>query len=117
MRWPSYYLKAIRDSAIDSHKRAKEIEALDGRLKKLIHDHPQLKKMAKIADLALSQLFTQPIISVAEMSQFLDRSYNTTSKLLKLFHENGVVSENIIHKRNRVYRFDLYLELLEKEYE
>ncbi len=115
--WTSYYLKAIRDSAIDSHKRAKEIEALDDRLKKLIHDNPQLKKMAKIADLALGQLFTQPIISVAEMSQFLDRPYNTTSKLLKLFHENGVVSENIIHKRNRVYRFDLYLELLEKEYE
>jgi len=31
--WISYYLKAIRDSAIDSHKRAKEIEALDDRLK------------------------------------------------------------------------------------
>ncbi|WP_032113627.1 Fic family protein [Candidatus Paracaedibacter symbiosus] len=114
--WIVYYLKAIRDSALDAHTRAKEIEALENRLKDLIQEGPHFVKMRETANLVLDYLFTQPVTGIAEISQKLGKAYNTISHILKQFVKLNIVSENIIHKRNKLYRFELYLTLLEKDY-
>lgn len=114
--WIVYYLKAIRDSALDAHTRAKEIEALENRLKNLIQESSHFMKMRETASLVLDYLFTQPVTGIAELSQKLGKAYNTISHILKQFVELSIVSENIIHKRNKLYRFELYLTLLEKDY-
>ncbi len=115
--WISYYLKAIRDSALDAHRRAKEIESLEETLKHFILNHAGFSKIREIATSALSALFAQPITGVPEMSQTLDKAYNTSNHILKAFVKHGFVSETILHKRNKIYRFDAYLTLLEKEYD
>jgi Fic family protein len=114
--WISYYLKAVCDSAKDAHTRAKEIEALESNLQDRILNDPGFTRMRETATLALNFLFTQPITSIAEMSQILGKTYNTTQNILKEFMKHGLVSETIIHKRNKLYRFEVYLALLEKEY-
>ncbi len=115
--WLSYYLKAIRDSALDAHRRAKEIESLEMNLKNIILNDAAFSKIREIAIHALSALFAQPITSVSEMSKTLDKVYNTSNHILKTFIKHGFVSETILHKRNKIYRFDPYLKLLEKEYD
>ena len=114
--WISYYLKAIRDSAKDAHTRAKEIEALETHLQDKVLNDPNFARIRETATLALNFLFTQPITSIAEMSQNLGKAYNTIQNILQEFIKHNLVSETIIHKRNKLYRFEAYLALLEKEY-
>jgi Fic family protein len=114
--WISFYLKAIRDSALDAHKRAKKIEVLEVQSKYRVQNDSQFKKMRATANLVLDFLFAHPITSIAEISQTLDKAYNTIHNILKQFVKLGIVSQTILHKRNKVYRFDTYLALLEKEY-
>ncbi|MEI8295236.1 MAG: Fic family protein [Alphaproteobacteria bacterium] len=114
--WIVYYLEAIRDSAIDAHTRAKEIEGLEVRLKDMIQNDPSLTKIKDITAVAINFLCTQPITRATEMSQKLGKSYNTVRKVLDVFIKHGLVSEVTTYKRNKLYRFDAYLTLLEREY-
>lgn len=114
--WIVYYLKGIRDSAIDAYTRAKDIENLEAQLKQLILTDVSFTKMRDTAISVLELLFTQPITGIARMSQQLDKAYNTIQKTLNLFITFGIVSENFINKRNKIYRFESYLALLEKAY-
>lgn len=115
--WISYYLKAITEGAVDAHHRAREIEALELKLKTLIQTDAKFVRVRDTALLALNFLFTQPITRISDMSQHLGKAYNTVNSILKAFIELKIVSESVIHKRNKLYRFDPYLSLLEKNYD
>ncbi len=114
--WIIYYLKAIKESAIDAHTRAKTIENLEISLKKLIQTNADFTKMRQTANTVLEFIFSNPVTGTAEISKKLGKAYNTIHNILKIFVHHNIVSENIIHKRNKVYRFAPYLKLLEKEY-
>lgn len=114
--WIVYYLKAIKDSALDAYARAKEIESLDATLKALIFADQGFTKMRDTAVSVLEALFIHPITGVTELSEKLGKAYNTIQNILKEFVRHNIVSESVIHKRNKLYRFEKYLELLEKEY-
>jgi Fic family protein len=114
--WISFYLIAIRDSALDAYTRAKEIELLEIKLKQILQADFSLAKMRETAAQALDFLFTQPVTSIPEMSKSLCKAYNTIQNVLKIFTKLGIVNENVFHRRSRLYRFDPYLNLLEKEY-
>lgn len=114
--WICYYLKAIRDSSIDAHTRAKEIEKLENMLNNMIKNDPSFLKMRETAKIILNFLFTQPITSISEISQKTGKAYNTVQKTLNEFIKTGIISEKIIKNRNKIYMFDSYLNLLEKEY-
>jgi len=114
--WINYYLKAIKESAKDAYQRAKDIEHLEIQLQILINTNKSFKRMKETALEALNFLFSQPITPIAEMSKKLDKAYNTIQKILKEFIKHNIVSENIIYKRNKLYRFEPYIELLEKTY-
>jgi Fic family protein len=114
--WVIYYLKAIRDSAIDAHTRAKGIEDLEGKLKEFIRTDASFAKMRATAVSVLELLFSRPITRITDMSKQLGKAYNTVQNVLTEFIRHGLVSESIIHKRNKLYRFEPYLTLLEKDY-
>jgi Fic family protein len=113
--WLIYYLKAIRDSAIDANLRAKEIESLEIELKNLVLNDSTSEKNKEASITALSILFTQPIINATELSRKLENAYNTSQSILTRFTELEITSESP-NKRNKIYRFDSYLALLEKAY-
>ncbi|OJW73490.1 MAG: hypothetical protein BGO68_03555 [Candidatus Amoebophilus sp. 36-38] len=114
--WIKYYLKAIRDSSVDAHMRAKEIENLELQLKLFLKTDTAFTKMRETAINVLDLLFIQPITGISDISQKLGKAYNTIHNILQEFVAQGFVSESIIHKRNKLYHFKPYLELLEKEY-
>lgn len=114
--WTIFYLTAIRDSALDAYARAKEIEALEAILTSQIQNDPSLAKVREVALQTLNYLFTQPVTSITQLSKDLDKSYNTASSILKTFQGLKIVTEDDTKKRGRLYRFDAYLHLLEKEY-
>lgn len=114
--WICYYLRAIRDSAIDAHKRAKDIENLEVKLKSFIKSDASFAKMRETASLTLEFMFAQPITNIPELSKNLGKAYNTVQNILNVFKTHSLVSEKIVNQRNKIYRFEPYLELLEKEY-
>lgn len=114
--WIIYYLKGIRDSAIDAHKRAKEIEDLESSLKEMIKCCPKFKRTGETAEKVLAMLFKHPITNISEMSKKVEKSYNATSSLLIHFTDLGIISERIEHKRNKIFHFKKYLDLLDKDY-
>jgi Fic family protein len=114
--WITFYLRAMRDSALDGCLRAEEIEDLEQKLKGVILTDPLFSKQRETALNALNLLFSQPVLDTVQLSKGIDKAYNTAHSILQRFVRLGWVSETIIHKRNRQYRFEPYLILLEKEY-
>jgi Fic family protein len=114
--WIVYYLQAIKESAIDAYRRAKEIEELETRLKHIIETDPLFARMKETANMVLHFLFTQPSTDITAISQSLGKAYNTISHVLKCFIALKLVSMNAPLKRNKRYHFDVYLTLLEKDY-
>lgn len=76
----------------------------------------RLLKMRETADLTLDFLFSQPVVSITEISKSLEKAYSTIRNILQQFIIMGIVSESTTQKRNKLYRFEPYLALLEKEY-
>ncbi len=113
--WILYYLQAIKESALDAHLRATNIERLEVKLKELIQSDLGFSNIKETATLVLEFLFRQPITTTVEISQSLDKAYNTVQKVLKEFENHSLVIETTGHKRNKVYRFEPYLICLEKE--
>lgn len=114
--WMVFYLKAIRDSARDGYTRAKAIEQLEISLQKIIQQDARFVKIRETAATVLNFLFIQPITTIVEMSQATDKAYNTISNIFKPFVALGILVEETVCKRNKIYRFQPYLTLLEKEY-
>lgn len=50
------------------------------------------------------------------LSKKMDCSYNTAQKFLQRFQELQIVSLVTPQKRNKLYQFDAYLELLRAEF-
>ena len=115
--WIVYYLTAIRNSAMDAYKRAKDIEALGNELQYMIQNDHGFAKTKETALLALDFLFTQPITGIAEMSKKLGKAYNTVQSIFQEFIKHDLIAESTASKRNKLYRFGAYIKLLEKEYE
>ena len=114
--WIFYYLQAIKYSAQDAYRRAKEIENLELALREKITTDAAFFKMRDTSLEVLKFLFSQPITTIARVSDKLEKAYNTIANIFNHLVEANIVSENVTHKRNKVYRFKLYLDLLEKEY-
>jgi len=114
--WVAFYLRVIRDSAVDAYSRAKDIEALELSIKETIQNKPDFVRTRETALAAIGYLFCQPVTTITAMSETTGKVYNTTQNILREFMGQGWVSENIISERNRRYRFDPYLALLEKDY-
>jgi Fic family protein len=116
--WITYYLKAMKGSAIDAYKRAKDIEALGEDLtNQMIHDRKLSMSMRDMRLHAISILFCYPIISIAELSRQLSVSYNTAGRVIRYFIKCGFLVKDEQRKRSKFYKFKQYLEVLERSYE
>ncbi len=116
--WITYYLKAMKGSAIDAHKRAKDIETLGEDLTNhILHDKHLSMSMRDMRHHALSILFSYPIISIGELSRQLSVSYNTAHRIIRYFVKSDFLVKETHQKRSKLYRFKPYLDVLETSYE
>ena len=73
-----------------------------------------LGKKAQKAQLLLDQLFRRPIINASEAEKLLFISPKTVNVLLRLFEDKQIIVEITGFKRNRIFAFREYLEILKK---
>lgn len=114
--WIRFYLHAINESCIDAYTRAKDIEILDQNINARINKDAHFANIQESATQALALLFQYPVTNITHMSKELNKSYNATSNLIQQFVDAGIVVETTQQKRNKLYEFKPYLELLQKEY-
>jgi Fic family protein len=112
--WTKFYLKAIKESANDACEKAKEIEKLEKQLSKKITTSKNFSLSESQANQALTTLFQFPVISVTELQNSLDVSYNTANSIIQKLVELEILKLETKQKRNKLFRFDSYLSLLEK---
>ncbi len=115
--WITFYLKAIKCSCIDAHRRAKDIEALEKDLNDLIiHEKKYSVAMRDLRFHALSILFSYPVISIGQMSKQLSVSYNTANRIIKNFMKFGFLVKEPQKNRGKVFKFKSYLDILDRVY-
>lgn len=112
--WISFYLKAIKESAADACKKAREIEKLEKQLSKKITTSKNFSLSESQANQVLVTLFQFPVISVAKLQNSLDVSYNTANSIIQKLAKLEILKLETKQKRNKFFRFDSYLSLLEK---
>ena len=113
--WILFYLQAIFYSATDAYNRAQKIQLLHTELTEKIMHEPDFSKIQNQAIETLAQLFTSPVINVTELSKHLAKSYNTTQKIIDIFKQQKILQEITGQKRNKMYAFKPYLNILEQD--
>lgn len=114
--WIHYYLKAIEESSFDAYQRALDIESLEQKFKQEVETNERFARVHEHAKTALNILFQFPIINIQTLADNIGKSYNTARNIIELFIETGILVEESQQKRNKLYYFKQYIELLEKEY-
>ena len=112
--WISFYLKAIKENAKDAYKKVKEIEKLEEQLSKKIINSKDFSLPESQANQALETLFQFPVISVTELQKSLNVSYNTANSIIQKLVKLEILKLETKQKRNKLFRFYSYLDLLGK---
>ncbi len=114
--WLKYYLTGIEQSCADAYQRIKNIELLEQEIKNIIATHESLSRIEETANQALAILFEYPVITATDLSERMDKSYNTANNIITQFVNIGIlVPSNAEQQRNKRYIFQRYLDVLEKE--
>lgn len=112
--WISFFLKAIKESAFEAYKKAKEIEKLEKQLSKKITTSKKFSLPESKANEALAAIFTFPVITTKEMQNSLGISYNAASAVIEKLVALQILKPKSAQKRSKLFSFDIYLKLLEK---
>lgn len=113
--WIKFYLEAIKDGSLDSYKRAKAIESLERRLRDNIANDKEFSGIRETSNTTLSILFQSPVITVRELEIAIEKSYNTANNIIDKFMHCGILKQSENIKRNKIFRFEEYLNVLEEE--
>ena len=59
----------------------------------------------------LEHLYSRPLITVTDIRDFLNLSFATANNLNNRFIDTEILSEITGHARNRIFRYDRYVDL------
>jgi Fic family protein len=112
--WILFYLQAIFYSATDSYERAQDIQKLHEQLTEKIKTTSEFSKIQEPALQTLQHLFASPVTNATQLSKNIDKSYNTTQKIIAIFEKTEILQEITAQKRNKLYSFKPYLDILDR---
>ncbi len=112
--WITFYLTGIKESCKDAYNRAKLIEKLEADLRDKIEHDDSFYKIRETAMNTLNVLFQSPVINATDLSNALQKSFNTSQNIIKIFIEKGIMLEVGNAKRNKLYQFAPYIDLLDR---
>ncbi|MGH6914477.1 MAG: helix-turn-helix domain-containing protein, partial [Geminicoccales bacterium] len=86
------------------------IAELRERHRELISEHSTRAGLA-----LLDQLYSHPVVSVNAIVERLDMPYSTANSLVSRFEELGILNEISGRQRNRLFRYDAYVDLFRSD--
>ena len=110
--WIYFFLKAVESTAIDAVASLNEIITLkDNLTTKTI---PTLGRKTKNAQKLLDLIFTRPVITAGFVSKNIGLSPKASNDLIRDFVSLKILKEITGYKRNRLFIFKGYLDILKK---
>lgn len=106
--WISYFLEGVETTAREAVDAARRIIALT----RFDETRLALLKNAELAIKAHRHLCRHPLTTIQSISSAMAVSVPTATKLLKQFLALGIVREITGGRRNRVYSYTSYLDIL-----
>jgi Fic family protein len=109
--WIQFFLKGVievSDNAIDTAKRI--IKLKEDTINKLLDDNEGGKNAIRL----VNSLFTRPFVSTTTVSEDLEVSMQTATKLIKKFEELEILAEYTGKQRYKRYYFIDYIKIIEE---
>jgi Fic family protein len=107
--WIRFFLEGVRSVAREASDTARQIQLLREEHRELVaREIPGTPTGLMLLD----HLFRQPMVSVNYASKVVGRSYPVTNELVAKLEVLGLLREVTGGKRNRVYSYAPYLDLL-----
>jgi Fic family protein len=107
--WTAFYLECVREAADDGVRAAEAIFALIGRDRTRLLEHDGVTVPAvRLLDL----LPSNPVITLSRTIELLDVSKPTAIKAIETLESVGVLRETTGKRRDRIYAYQKYLNLL-----
>ncbi|HEX2798298.1 MAG TPA: Fic family protein, partial [Thermoanaerobaculia bacterium] len=106
--WVRFFLTGVRDVSRDGTETARRIQALREAHRALVS-----KKLqgSTIGLMLLDRLFTAPLLTVKTVAEVIERTYPIANGLVADFVRLGLLKEITGRARNRVFRYEPYLEI------
>ncbi|MEZ4522735.1 MAG: Fic family protein [Thermomicrobiales bacterium] len=108
--WLRYYLLGVAVTAEEATRTARAINDMRDLHRGALGEH----RMRSNAYLLLDHLFSTPVMNARRAEQLLEVSYPTANRLLGQITELGILQEITGRDRDRLYRYDQYLDLFRK---
>jgi Fic family protein len=105
--WLRFFLTGVGEVAREAEQTARQIVELRERLRRAAQSSDMSVNTLKLLD----HLFEQPVINVKEAQRRLDVSFPAANGMVNELQKVGVLSEVTGGRRNRMFRFDPYLDL------
>lgn len=113
--WIHFYLQAIYSSASDAYLKVKQIQNLYEKLQNTVATKSLFTKNMDTFQKSITYLFSNPVTNISYFAQHLEISYNTAQKIINELVGANIIEEMTQQKRNKLYKFQPYLEILEQE--
>ncbi|PHS35625.1 MAG: filamentation induced by cAMP protein fic [Alkaliphilus sp.] len=111
-QWISFFLLAVYESAEDAIATISKLVKLHDKNFKAIES---IGRASKTVKRIFEYLERNPIIDIKKTSEELEISFNTVSNSVKILIELGVLKQTENVRRNRVFSYEEYLQIMRKD--
>lgn len=112
-QWILFFLQALSDSAEDAIQTIDELTKIHNRNAQKFEN--MTKRQQANATNFLIYLEKNPIIDIQKTAAALNLSYNTVTKSVALFVDNGILQQTEKSGRSKIYSYVDYLAVLRKD--
>ncbi|MCI0519887.1 MAG: Fic family protein [Chloroflexi bacterium] len=109
--WLLYFLEGIKQQSLDAVDRISRLQALRVRYQAQFQTRRAPARLLRVIDL----LFAQPVLTARQVESALEINFPSAQRLIDQFVQAGLLREITGRRRNRVYRADEILKILESE--
>ena len=110
--WLLFFATAVESAARQAVAAVRALNALGAT------DRERIRSLGRVASSCLhvyDAMFARPVSRIGGIAKLTKQSNNTVIRMLEHLQELGVVEEVTGNRRNRVYRYPAYLEILGRE--
>ncbi len=108
-QWIKFFLQAVLESAEDAIATIDRLTALHNKNSDIING---MGRAAKNTLRLLNYIEANPIIEISKTAKALDLVFNTISDAINRLEKAGILVQSAGEKRNRIYSYEEYLDIL-----
>ncbi len=108
--WVRFFLQGVVETAKKGKETFEKIIALRAKYEQIIEERMGVKRQ-KLAKQLLLKLFSKPVVTVNDIAEMLNVTFQTANTLAKEFEDAGLFEEKTGFSKNRIFYLREYLKL------